>query len=248
MATISAIPACSLPEVLRQAGQRANEMIDHLQNFVAHERVRYEQRDRGGELELALTAKFDYVVDFGDKVGQLNVHESRKLLVATPDRHLGEILDKSLPALALIFYPDLQGDSEMSCEGFSPWNDQPAWLIYFRQNKELRPRTMTVRTAKGVFPVGLKGRAWIDKDSGQIMHLETNLTEGIPAIDLQVNSVSVDYAPVTFQSQNLEIWLPQFAVGYLDFDQRRMIVEHTFSDFQLFSVQTEEVIQEPQKP
>lgn len=45
VATISAIPACSLPEVLRQAGQRVNQLIDHLQNFVAHERVRYEQRD-----------------------------------------------------------------------------------------------------------------------------------------------------------------------------------------------------------
>jgi hypothetical protein len=246
--TISTTPACSLPEVLSQAGQRVNELIDHLQNFVAHERVRYEQTDREDAMEMTLTGKFDYVVDFGDRAGELNVHESRTLLAGTKDEHLGEILDKGMPALALIFYPTVQSDYEMRCGGYSPWNDHPAWLVYFRQSKEKRARTMTVRTAKGDYPVGLKGRVWIARDSGQIMHLETNLTEAIPAIDLRMNSVSVDYAPVKFQSQDVEVWLPQFAVGYSDFAKRRMIIEHTFTDFQLFSVQTEEVIQKPKQP
>jgi hypothetical protein len=48
--------------------------------------------------------------------------------------------------------------------------------------------------------------------------------------------------------QNLEVWLPQFVVAYLDYDNRRMIIEHTFSDLQLFSVQTQETIQNPEEP
>ncbi|MGC1597142.1 MAG: hypothetical protein WA774_17450, partial [Candidatus Acidiferrales bacterium] len=76
----------------------------------------------------------------------------------------------------------------------------------------------------------------------------TNLIQGIPIIELQSNAISVDYAPVRFKSQSLEIWLPQSAVAYTDYGKRRTIIEHTFSDFQLFSVQTKQVIGEPKQP
>jgi hypothetical protein len=34
-------------------------------------------------------------------------------------------------------------------------------------------------------------------------------------------------------------------VSYTDYAKRRMIVEHTFSDFLLFAVQTQETIRKP---
>jgi hypothetical protein len=79
------------------------------------------------------------------------------------------------------------------------------------------------------------------------MHIETNLVEGILMIDLREIAISVDYAPVKSRVQDLEIWLPQFAVAYKDYEKRRMIIEHTFSNFQLFSVQTQETIQKPKE-
>jgi hypothetical protein len=66
-------------------------------------------------------------------------------------------------------------------------------------------------------------------------------------IDLREIAISVDYAPVKSRVQDLEIWLPQFVVAYKDYDKRRMIIEHTFSNFQLFSVQTQETIQKPKE-
>jgi hypothetical protein len=114
--------------------------------------------------------------------------------------------------------------------------------------KGKRPRTAKMETATGVYPYGLKGRAWIAADSGQVMHLETNLVHPIPMIQLEENAFSVDYGPVKFQSQNVKIWLPRFAIAYTDYARRRMITEHTFSDFQLFSVQTQQTIQKPNEP
>jgi hypothetical protein len=81
-----------------------------------------------------------------------------------------------------------------------------------------------------------------------VLHLETNLLEKAPLIELEESAFSVDYAPVKFQAQNVEVWLPEFAIGYTDYAGRRMIVEHTFSDFQLFSVQTQDVIEKPKEP
>src|SRR5208283_384902 len=131
--------------------------------------------------------------------------------------------------------------------GMSQWDNRPAWIVHFRQVDGTRPRTLTMTNASSTFPVSLKGRAWIAVDSGEIMHLETNLLKAIPIIDLRANAVSIDYAPVAFPSRNLELWLPKSAVAYTEYGKRRTIIEHTFSDFQLFSVQTQQVIEKPKE-
>jgi hypothetical protein len=69
--SISVTPPCSLPDVLKQSGQRALELVDHLQNFAAHEQIRYEQTDRTGISGISIAAQFDYVVDFGQRVAGL---------------------------------------------------------------------------------------------------------------------------------------------------------------------------------
>jgi hypothetical protein len=243
--SLSAAPPCALSDVLKLASHRTAELIDHLQNFDAHEQVRYEEIDALGMSNLAINENFDYLVDFGPQTGPLKIQETRTPLVGSDNSHLSTIVDKGLPVLALIFYPELQRDYEMHCEGLTRWNNQQAWVVYFRQVDGMRPRTLSMGTAANVFPVSLKGRAWIAADSGEIMHLETNLVKGVPIIELRANAVSIDYAPVAFPSRNLNLWLPKSAVAYTDYGKRRTIIEHTFSDFQLFSVQTQQVIEKP---
>jgi hypothetical protein len=254
---LSAEPPCSLGNVLKSAGNSAEALVSHLQNFIAREQIRYEQTDRQGMHELSLAANFEYLVDFGSQSDPLKVQETRTPGGAINARNLTAILDKGLPVLALIFHPELQGDYEMRCEGFTRWNNQPAWVVHFSQMKGKRPRTVTMvtptetyprlLTAPELRPLSIKGRAWIAADSGQVLHLETNLKEGILAIELREMAISVNYVAVKSSSQNLEVWLPQFAIAYTDYADRRMIIEHNFSDFQLFSVKTEQVIQSPKK-
>jgi len=120
--SLSATPSCFLPDVLKQAGQRAEELVDHLQKFIAHEQIS-KQTDR-------------------------------------------------------------------ACQRYISHRRSNTWLI-----------------------------------------LE--------------NSSSLS---VKSRALNVEIWLPKFAVAYTDYADRRMIIEHTFSDFQFFSVQTQETIQKPSEP
>ncbi|MFZ0520393.1 MAG: VWA domain-containing protein [Candidatus Acidiferrales bacterium] len=244
--SISAAQPCVLPEVLKKAGQRADELVNHLENFDAQEQVSFEQTDSQGMIERSMEAKFDYLVDFGEHSGH-KLHETRTLVAITGDRGLSGHVDVGLPAFALIFHPALQSDYEMRCEGLAQWNNQPAWVVYFQQKKKKRPRTVSIASATGNYPLTLKGRAWIAADSGQIMHLETNLMAGIVVLQVRANAVSVDYAPVKFKSQNAEVWLPQSAVVYTEYFDRRTIIRHAFSGFQLFSVRTQQVIQKPDK-
>jgi VWFA-related protein len=247
VASISTTEPCELAAVVKLAGARAEELVDHLQNFDAHEQIRFEQTDPQGMDAQSMEAKFDYLVDLGENVGH-RVRETRKFIPGSGDAGLGSFVDVGLPAFALIFHPALRSDYEMRCEGLAQWNQRAAWVVYFEQSKKRPPRTVSMGTGERPVPVGVKGRAWIAADSGQVVHMETNLVSGLAALELRDNAVAIDYAPVAFHSQNLEVWLPQSAIVYTEYFRRRTIIQHTFSDFQLFSVQTQQVIQKPAPP
>ena len=67
------------------------------------------------------------------------------------------------------------------------------------------------------------------------------------AVDVMGWFLSIDYAPVKFRTQNVEVWLPKFAETYGDSDYRRTIVSHEFSNFLLFSVDTQQKINLPSR-
>jgi hypothetical protein len=246
--SLSATARCVLPDVLKQAGQRAEELIDHLQNFNALEHIRFEEIDRDGLSETFLTGRFDYLVDFGEQSKPLAVHEIRSSLAGADNTELNSRLDTGLPALVLIFHPSMQGDYEMRCEGLALWNNQPAWVVYFSQISGKKPRAITMVTPLSNYPLSIKGRAWIAADTGHPIHLETNLVKSVPLLGLRANAASIDYAPVKFASKDVEFWLPRAAIAYADYGKHRTIIEHTFSDFQLFSVHTDQVVEEPKTP
>jgi hypothetical protein len=123
-------------------------------------------------------------------------------------------------------------------------------VVYFYQREREAPRTLSISTSNKDYPVGLKGRAWIAAASGQVLHIETNLLQGIAYIDphtadtttlLRGKALSVDYGPIEFQSKNVRLWLPQFAMAYTDLGKHRLIAQHTFSSFRLFSIATGQV-------
>jgi hypothetical protein len=244
---LASSPPCVLASVLEQAAVSVNGLITNLQNFTAQEKIQYQTSDRQG-LVLDLGAEtFDYIVVFEKSPGGLVFQEMRN---PTHGSSLSPAAtqDMGVPEMVLIFLPNMQADYEMSCEGEAEWDHQPTWIVRFRQRKEKPNRTYSYRVDKVVYPVGLKGRAWIAADSGQVVHMETGLMEEVPAVNVRRAYLSIDYAPVQFQSQHLKIWLPQSVEGYCDFGDHRSIVYHTFADFMLFSVQTNQEIEKPKVP
>jgi hypothetical protein len=235
--SLSADPPCSLPDVLAQAASRAEMLIASLQNFNAQEKIQYEELDAFNNPVDSRIVRFDYLVDLERSKGALLVRETHNnghTAVALPDL----MQDAGLPALALIFDPIYQGDYEMRCEGADQRGGQAAWVIHFQQRKDKRARTRNFRAPNAHYPAKLKGRAWISAESGDVLRIETNLVEPIAMIHLRSNAVALDYAPVKFPSRNVTLWLPQSAETFSDFGGSRYIVQHSFTDFQLFSVET----------
>lgn len=245
--SLASSPPCELARVLEHAAGRESEQVTNLQNFTAQEKIEYRSSDVQNVVQDLGSESFDYIVVFQQSPGGLVFQEKRN------PRHGSSLSgvatqDMGLPEMVLIFLPNMQGDYEMSCEGAVEWGGQRTWVVRFQQRKDKPSRTYSFRVDNVVYPARLKGRAWIATDTGEVVHLETGLMEAVPAVRVQHSYLSIDYVPVQFQTQPVRIWLPQLVDGYWDFGDHRTIVYHTFTNFMLFSVQTDQKIEKPKQP
>jgi len=239
---------CSLPEVLQGAGQRVKELVTNLEQFTATERIGHSELDRKGNWRAPLARSFHYLVSISEiRPGMLNLEEARDGNSAL-DNFPTKLATTGLAAFALVFHPYFVGDFEMACEGLGEWHGQPAWQVHFQQRPDRPARMHSFRIGGNLYPVKLKGRAWISADAYQVVRLELDLMEAIPKIRLQVEHLDIEYRPVEFARRNLQLWLPESADLYMDFRRHRYHHRHGFSDFLLFSVETREVIHEPPQP
>jgi hypothetical protein len=124
----------------------------------------------------------------------------------------------------------------MRCEGLANLNGKSAWQLRFAQRPDRPSRFRGYRLSQGWFPVKVKGRAWIATDTHNALRIETDLLEPINAIPLKTEHLAIDYESVELPKRKVDLWLPHEVEIYMDFRGRRYYRRHSFSDFQLFSV------------
>ncbi len=240
--------ACALSDALVQSAARAEELVTNLQNYTAQEKIEYRSFRGATALLESGAGIFDYTVVFQQGAGGLSVQEGRG-----PERGSqafpASSQDVGLPMLALIFLSDFQNEYEMKCDGLVEWKGQRTWVVHFQQRNDRTSHTVLFKAKDVAYPAKIKGRAWIvqdsGRDSGEVIHVETSLMEPIPAANVRRMYLSIDYAPVQFRTQNVRVWLPQAVDAYGDFGDHRTIVNHTFTNFLLYSVRTDDVIGKP---
>jgi hypothetical protein len=146
--------------------------------------------------------------------------------------------------LALVFHPELSKDFEFQCEGQGDWHGQPSWIVHFRQRSD-RPNRMHSYKVGSVFPVDLKGRAWITADKFEIVQMEADMVKSVPEIQLLSERQTVEYGPVPFASKNTTLWLPKKVEIYFDFRKHHYYRRHSFDHYLLFSVDAEQKEKSP---
>jgi len=245
---LDATASCEPAEVLRSAGKRVQELVQDVDRFTATEEVEHYNLSPMGLQTSRETRKYDYLVEI-HAVGtsDLDVQEYRNGSVAMQE-FPGHIATVGLPALALIFHPYLQARYEFQCEGRGSWRGNATWVVHFQQRTDRASAVLVYHVANRFVAVGLKGRAWIDARTSQILAMESDMTRPVPDIRLFRDHQLIEYGPVSFRSSSTQLWLPKSADWYCSLAGRRFHRRHTFSRFLLFSVEHNEKIAEPKEP
>jgi hypothetical protein len=244
---LDASTACQLDEVVQAAAGRVKELMQNVDRFTATEKVEHSNLSPLGLQISSETRKFNYLVEIRQLQSHLDVQEYRNGSVSVQDfpAHIGTI---GLPTLALVFHPYYQEKYEYSCEGLGSWRDKPAWVVHFQQRTDRNSETLVYRVGGKSFPVRLKGRAWIDVQSSQIVAMESDLIRPIPEIRLLRDHQLIEYGPVAFRNNTMQLWLPKSADWYCSLSGQRYHRRHSFSQFLLFSVDDSQKITKPKEP
>jgi hypothetical protein len=239
---------CPSEKVLDETGKHVGELVDDIARFAAVEDLFHQNLDVFGNPLRTETRKYNYVASISEpEAGYLSVDEDRTVkseLSAYPDK----IASTGFAALALVFHPHMRDEFAMKCEGLGDWHGQASWVVYFKQRDDKPNRLQSYKIGRMVYPVKLKGRAWITADHYQIVHIESEMVRPMPEIKLLSEHQIVDYGPVRFEKKNTSLWLPKSAEIYFDFRQHRYYRRHSFGHYMLFSVDSDEKHKEPVSP
>jgi tetratricopeptide (TPR) repeat protein len=237
---------CPLAKVLAQEAKNAERFVTDLQEFSATEEYESVEVKHDERLETPYQLTFTYFV-YIEKPNTklLQVKEIRDTNRGPTDMP-GRVVDMGAPGLVLAFHPMFRDDFQWQCEGLGEWKDQPAWLVHFEQRSD-RPTSLLAAfdTASEEFALPLKGRAWISTKTGQVVRLEADLVRPVESINLKRQHFVIEYAPVSFSTHKVTLWLPESVDVYLQYNNHYLHHHHQFSNFKLFWVGTSEKIGEP---
>jgi tetratricopeptide (TPR) repeat protein len=236
---LTSAASCPLSRILEQTRNRTEDLIDNLQRFSATERIEVTDVDKNGRRRVSSVSKANYVAEIArTSSGYLTVEVYR----AGADDRNASVLDSGIAAFALIFHSTHIGNFEFRCEGLAELRGSSVWQLRFEESADPNKAFTAIKLGRLVFLPRFKGRAWIAASSGEVLRIETDLSSPIPQIDLQLEHMVIDYAPVEFPTHQVRLWLPRNTDVYLAYRGHHYERTHTFSDFQLFSVDSSETI------
>jgi hypothetical protein len=229
---------CPLEDVLGGAGDRVKQFVSDLEKFSASERVEHYMVDATGDRHAPDTRDFNYVVAVSRaKTGVFLLDEYRNGSVS-PELFQARIATQGMPALVLVFHPQIMNDFNFRCEGLGRWQSKPAWQVRFTQRADRPGRILSYSVGGKYVSLPLMGRAWIDLETLQVVRLETELIRPLPEIALALEHIAITYEPVQFRTQGEHLWLPREVELYVERRGRRYYRRHTYKDFRLFTVET----------
>jgi hypothetical protein len=239
--------ACPLPLVLQGVGQRAEELVNNLDRFSATERVEHFAVHADGGLGAPNARSFDYVVVVSrssERNFQIDEYRNGDM---DPARFPAGIATTGSASLALIFHPNFVSEFTFTCDGLGESEGRPAWQVHFEQRPDRPNQIRSYVVYRNAYAIPLKGRAMIDAGTFQVLRMESELSKPVANIKLTQERMAIDYALVQFRTEEQQLWLPRSAELYVERSGSRYYRRHTFSNFRVFTVGTEQKVHTPKE-
>ena len=244
MAAAATRPA--LDDMLQRAGKAVERSWEQLASVNCRESVSQVKLNKDGKVVNKREGLFDYLAVLQIQGDDLIVQESR-----IPVRPVAE--SKKVPLLVtngfatalLVFHPFFQGSFEFSPPQEDDLGGRRCVRVNFSQVRNARSPS-ALRLKGRDYPIEWQGTGWLDPSTGVLLRIRMELKAAMEDVGLRTLRAEVAYAPVRFENQSQEFWLPREADIDAETPLQHWRNVHRFADFKRFTVDTKVVTQTPQ--
>jgi hypothetical protein len=240
---LAALPGTAGGQVtLAQAADLAERrvMADLAELAYVHctESVIQEKLTGNGHTEAREQAKYDYLVMIDGNGDNLLFNESRQETMAAHHKQLPMLVTNGFSTLQLIFHPYYRNSFNFESGAEDEVGGEPAVPVYFSEIAGQRaPAALALRGR--VYPLSLKGTAWLDKQTGDVVKMDASLLNDMSDVGLRSLSIHVEYKPVSM-GKSPAVNLPAKAVVELETPRQHWRNTHIFDAYKRFSAEAEQ--------
>ena len=205
-----------------------------------------------GSVQDQITQEFRYLALASPDRKQVALEEfrtdSKGRVVKPGGLDNGFLITEGFVSMPLNLHPFYQPDSRFRYLGQEMIEKRATYVVAFVE-KPSSPRS--ARFAVGdAQPVSVltQGLAWIDPATDQITRMWTGLVTSVPEIKLKSQTTRIKFGEVHFQSTESGLWLPLEVEVETKFSDASFRNTHAYSEFKLFTVQTQERQDAPALP
>ncbi len=227
-------PAQSVPppSVVDQAQREVVDFVAKLADFHCTEQVLQEKLKPNGGVEASAKSQYDYFLYMQGSSYDFQLSESRLQVGTSKPARAPLLLTNGFSTLLLVFHPYYRNGFEFSTGPLETIDGRSVVPVHFEHIQGTRtPAAMAMRGRE--FPLELKGTAWLDSSSGQVVRMEAGLLHDMSDVGLRALNIRVDYK---FSSRiNDRFMLPSKAVVELTTPKQHWRNTHVFENYKLFS-------------
>lgn len=236
--------ACPLEQILNETSRHTEGLIESLQRFSADESIEEIVFDKNGKTRKSSIEQVNYVAQI--ETGSSGFPNIREYRTGSSRNHEPSVIDTGSAIFALIFHPTHISTFNFRCEGVTHVQGASAWQLRFEESPHSNQSFQAIRVGGAMYLPRLKGRAWIATDRFEVLRMETDLASPIQQIDFNLEHLVISYAPVEFKNRSVRLWVPATTALYIAYRGHRYERLHTFNNFHLFSVDSDQKFKEPQ--
>jgi hypothetical protein len=228
-----------LPLILARVGATVKAFFQDFPNTASVERIRTDCLSIDGRVMSSIDQRFNYLAlaRSDQKIGLNEYRTDASGSVAEPG---GGLVTRGFASTAIHFHPAYQADSVFRYLGKERVDRRNAYVVAFAQRPGIARVVGQISVPGGSLVVRVQGVAWIDPDSFQIVRLHTDLLPPLQDIGLKRQTTEIEYGDVHFNQLHSTLWLPTKVTVTLDWRDEILRNRHQYSDFELFSVETEQ--------
>jgi len=230
--------ALSLDELLEKTGRKVELFWQQVGSFTCTESVTQEKLGKKDKIEFRKESIFDYLaltkpVEDSLVTEELRLPQKKRLPKV---KELPLLSTNGFPTILLIFHPKYQSNYRYQIEAGDSEKDKLIRVQF--EHISGTPSTCALAIRDRIYPLDLKGTAWIDAATGVIQKINAGLTTPMTDINIQAFDIDAEYQLQSFSADPDAEWLPSTVAVDVRTALQHWRNTHLFSQYKRFTVQS----------